>query len=545
MTRQRGAAEAEPVALPLSYWPADTSEPVLDWTVGRLLREAAAADPDGVALVEGVPDPDSRRRFTFAELNDIAEQVARRLLRYFEPGERLAVWAPNLPEWVFVELGAALAGLTLVTVNPAYRSSELEYVLGQSRASGLFLVRDYRGQSMAAALTEARPRLERLRHVFFFDEWREFMSGAPVTGELPEVSPDAAVQIQYTSGTTGVPKGALLHHRGMVNNARLVARRGRLGKVWVNAVPLFHSSGGGLAIFGPLFETATVVLVEQFDPGLILELIESERVTFLPGVPTMLIKIIEHPDFRRRDLSSLTSVCSGGTSVPPELVRRIEESLGVSFSISYGQTEASPGVTQNFPDDSIEDKALTAGPPLPQTEVKIVDRETGEVLPLGEPGELCTRGYLVMHGYFDMPEATAAAIDEEGWLHTGDVGSMDERGYCRIHGRLKEMIIRGGENIYPREIEELLFEHPQVADVAVVGLPDERWGEIVGAFVRDADPSNPASDGELHTYCRENLSPQKTPKAWYRVDEFPLTPSGKIQKFVLVEEWKKGAHSAA
>ncbi len=534
MTRQRGAAEAEPVALPLSYWPADTSEPVLDWTVGRLLREAAAVDPGGVALVEGVPDPDSRRRFTFAQLNDIAEQVARRLLRYFEPGERLAVWAPNLPEWVFVELGAALAGLTLVTVNPAYRSSELEYVLGQSRASGLFLVRDYRGQSMAAGLTEARPRLERLRHVFFFDEWRDFMSGAPVAGELPKVSPDAPVQIQYTSGTTGVPKGALLHHRGMVNNARFVARRGRLGKVWVNAVPLFHSSGGGLAIFGPLFETATVVLVEQFDPGLILELIESERVTFLPGVPTMLIKIIEHPDFKRRDLSSLTSVCSGGTSVPPELVRRIEESLGVSFSISYGQTEASPGVTQNFPDDSIEDKALTAGPPLPQTEVKIVDRETGEVLPLGEAGEICTRGYLVMHGYFDMPEATTAAIDEEGWLHTGDVGSMDERGYCRIHGRLKEMIIRGGENIYPKEIEDMLLERSDIAEVAVVGVPDPRWGEQVAAVLRSVGPERP-DEQELFEYVRARLAPYKTPRVWRFVDEFPLNASGKILKSELVE----------
>ena len=512
-----------------SYWPADASQPVLEWTVGRLLHEAAAADPEGIALVEGVPDRESRRRWTFAQLHACAEHVARRLLRYFEPGERLAVWAPNLPEWVLVELGAALAGLTLVTVNPAYRSNELAYVLGQSRAAGLFLVRDYRGNSMAAALEEARPGLEHLRNVFLFDEWDDFMGGAPGDRELPQVSPEAPVQIQYTSGTTGVPKGVVLHHRGMVNNARFVAQRGRMGEVWVNAVPLFHSSGGGLAIFGPLFEQATVVLVEQFDPGLILELIESERVTFLPGVPTMLIRIIEHPDFHRRDLSSLISVCSGGTSVPPELVRRIEDSLGVSFAISYGQTEASPGVTQNHPDDSIEDKAATAGPPLPQTEVKIVDTETGEVLPVGEAGEICTRGYLVMHGYFEMPEATASAIDQEGWLHTGDIGSMDERGYCRIHGRLKEMIIRGGENIYPKEIEDVLLERPDVAEVAVVGVPDAKWGEQVAAVIRPAGEKLP-SEEELFDYVRERLAPYKAPRLWRFIDEFPLNASGKILK---------------
>ena len=520
------------MALTESYWPADTSQPVLEWAVGRLLQEAAAAAPDGIALVEGVPDPALRRRWTFGQLHAEAECAARRLLRYFEPGERVAVWAPNLPEWVLVELGAAMAGLTLVTVNPAYRSNELAYVLGQSRAAGLFLVRDYRGNSMAGALDVVRPRLEHLRKAFFFDEWGDFIDGDPVVDELPEVSPDAPVQIQYTSGTTGVPKGVVLNHRGMVNNARFVAERGRMGQVWVNGVPLFHSSGGGLAVFGPLFVQATLVLVEQFDPGLILELIESERVTFLPGVPTMLIRIIDHPDFERRDLSSLTSVCSGGTSVPPELVRRIEDALGVDFSISYGQTEASPGITQNWPDDSIEDKALTAGPPLPQTEVKIADSETGKALPLGREGEICTRGYLVMDGYFGMPEATASAIDEEGWLHTGDVGSMDERGYVRICGRLKEMIIRGGENIYPKEIEDVLLERADIAEVAVIGVPDPQWGEKVAAVIRPAGEVRP-SEEELFEYVRERLAPYKTPRLWRFVDEFPLNASGKILKTEL------------
>ncbi|MYF03815.1 MAG: AMP-binding protein, partial [Holophagales bacterium] len=317
------------------------------------------------------------------------------------------------------------------------------------------------------------------------------------------------------------------------------------GDAYVNPMPLFHTGGCVLGVLGPCQHQATLVNLVMFEPGLMLALVEELKATHLLGVPTMLIAVMEHPDFASRDLSSVHTVCSGGATVPADLVRRIERTLGVQFSIIYGQTEASPGVTLMKPDDSEEDKANTLGPVLPQTEMKVIDPSTGATLPIGEQGELCCRGYLVMLGFFEMPDKTAETIDEGGWLHTGDLVTMDDRGYTTITGRLKDMIIRGGENIYPREIEELLFEHPQVADVAVVGLPDERWGEIVGAFVRDADPSNPASDGELHTYCRENLSPQKTPKVWYRVDEFPLTPSGKIQKFVLVEEWRKGAYSAA
>jgi fatty-acyl-CoA synthase len=375
------------------------------------------------------------------------------------------VWSANRPEWIFLELGAALAGLVLVTVNPAYRARELAYVLRQSRARGLFLAREHRGVDLTAVLDQVRGELAELREIVCFDHWEQFAasgrSAAARRGELPDVAPAAPVQIQYTSGTTGRPKGALLHHRGMVNNARFTAQRGRMGECWVNAVPLFHSSGGGLAVFGPLWERATLIVVPQFDPGLVLELIEAERVTFLPGVPTMLLRIIEHPDFARRDLSSLRAVCSGGTTVPTELVRRIESSLGVDFSISYGQTEASPGVTQTFPDDAIEDKAATAGPPLPQTEVKIVDAESGATVPCGAIGELCTRGYLVMHGYFELPEETAKTIDRDGWLHSGDLCSMDQRGYVRVHGRTKDMIIRGGENIYPKEIEDVLFTHPR------------------------------------------------------------------------------------
>jgi fatty-acyl-CoA synthase len=273
-----------------------------------------------------------------------------------------------------------------------------------------------------------------------------------------------------------------------------------------------------------------------------LELIETHRGSHMLGVPTMLIAMMEDPTFATRDLSSITTVCSGGSTVPADLVKRIETTLGVQFSIVYGQTEASPGITLMRPDDSPDDKANTLGPALPQTEMKVIDPNTGETVDHGEQGELCTRGYLVMLGYFDMPDKTAETIDDEGWLHTGDLVTMDDRGYTTITGRLKDMIIRGGENIYPREIEELLFEHPKVAEAAVCGLPDDKWGEIVGAFIRDADPDDTATDAELHSYLRERLSPQKTPATWYHVDEFPLTASGKIQKFAIVEAWKKGLH---
>ena len=519
---------------------ADRSSEVLPTTVGGILRTAAAVAPDRIALIEGIPG--ERRRWTYAELLHDAEAVACALAARFEKGERVAVWAPNIPEWVLLEYGAGLAGVVLVTVNPAYQPQELEYVLKQSRAAGIFYLPTFRGNPMQQSLDQILPNLPDLREVISFEDFDAFMASADPHQRLPEVHPDDPVQIQYTSGTTGFPKGAYLHHRGITNNARFVAERLCLepGGTYINPMPLFHTGGCVLGVLGPCQLQATLVCLVQFEPGLMLELAETEEATHLLGVPTMLIAMMEHPAFAERDLSSLTTVCSGGSTVPADLVRRIEDTLGVQFSIIYGQTEASPGVTLMKPDDTAEDKANTLGPVMPQTEIKVIDPETGETLPIGESGELCTRGYLVMLGYFEMPEKTAEAIDDDGWLHTGDLVCMDERGYTTITGRLKDMIIRGGENIYPREIEELLFEHPQVADVAVVGLPDDKWGEIVGAFIRDADPADRASDAELHTYCREHLAPQKTPKVWKRVSDFPLTPSGKIQKFVLRDQWQNG-----
>jgi len=521
-----------------SYWPADRSVPLRDLTVGDLLREAAKDSPDVVGLVAGVPGVD--RRWTFAEVLAEAEQVARALLARFSPGERVAVWAPNLPEWVLLEFGAALAGVVLVTVNPAYQRHELAYVLGQSGASGVVLVREWRGNPMLASLEAARGELPQLRDVVLFEEWDAFLeSGAPVP--LPDVGPDDPAQIQYTSGTTGFPKGALLRHGSLTDNAALYAIEAEIGPgdVYVNPMPMFHTAGCVMGALGSLHARATHVPVLAFDPGFVLELIEREGGTALLGVPTMQIALLEHPDVAKRDLSTLRSAVSGGSLVPAELVRRIEATFGVRFCIVYGTTECSPLVTMTRFADTPEDKATTIGRAIPQTEVKIVDPFTGEIVPPGTVGELCARGYMVMHGYFENPSATEEAIDADGWYHTGDLASMDERGYCRIEGRLKDMIIRGGENIYPREIEDVLFAHPGVGDVAVVGIPDERWGEQVAAFVRPAG-FNTLSADELSAFVRKRLAAYKVPRSWFFVDAFPLTGSGKVQKFVLREQCIKG-----
>lgn len=528
----------------MSYVPADTTVPILETTVGGVLREAAATWPDRPALIEGIEDSASRRRWTFGELLADAEKVAKALAAEFEPGERVAVWAPNIPEWILLEFGAALAGVVLVTVNPAYQKKELEYVLRQSKAAGLFYMQAFRGNPMGKMVDEVAPELPTLRVTVSFDNFDQFVAGGSPETPLPEVSPMDPVQIQYTSGTTGFPKGAYLHHRGITNNARLCGERLGVGEgdVYVNPMPLFHTGGCVLAVLAPVQLGAALCCMVQFEQGLMLQLLEEEKGTHMLGVPTMLIAAMEHPDFKTRKLTSLRVACSGGSTVPAELVRRIESSLGVKFSIVYGQTESSPAITLGKLDDADDDKANTLGPALPQTEIKVVDPETGDVVPVGERGELCTRGYLVMLGYFEMPDKTAETIDAGGWLHTGDLVTMDARGYTTIIGRLKDMIIRGGENIYPRELEELLFAHPAVGDVAVVGLPDPKWGEIVAAFIRDANPDNPASDDELKRYLREHLAPTKTPSKWYRVTEFPLTGSGKVQKFAIREAWEAGAY---
>ncbi|MCC6437534.1 MAG: AMP-binding protein [Acidimicrobiales bacterium] len=530
-------ATSDHPALTVSHRAAAEGPPLDEIALGELLRRVAAAAPDRTALLDGQPDPRRRRRWTYAEMLEQAEAVGRALAARFAPGEHVAIWAPNRPEWVLFQYGAALAGLVLVTVNPAYRAEELRYVLRQSRSVGIIHESTYRGVSLTALVEEVRPDLEAMRDVLCFDAWDELVADgrARPNQALPTVDPTTPCQIQYTSGTTGFAKGALLHHLGAVNAARYSAERAGFaeGDTWVNPIPLFHVGGGVLTGVGALYRHGCHVVVPAFDPGLVLELVEAERASLLLAVPTMLVGLLEHPDRPTRDCSSLRTVMSGSTVVPAELVRRTRSTWDCEFSILFGQTELHGVLTQTLPTDDDEDQATTLGIPLPHVEVKIADTATGAPVPIGMSGEICARGYQSMLGYFEMADATAVALDAGGWLHTGDLGSMDERGYLRITGRLKDLIIRGGENIHPREIEDLLAAHPAVAEVAVIGVADPTWGEQVGAVLRAADPAAPPTAAELFAYCREHLAPFKTPRFWYLVEEFPLTPSGKIQKFVL------------
>jgi len=528
--------------LPRSWWDADDGFEVEDTTVGSVLVAAARRSPDTVALVAATGDPATRRRWTYAQLLADATRAAHALEARFAPGERVAVWAPSVPESLILTYAAALAGLVLVPVNPQLRAEEVRHVLRQSGAAGVFLVPEHRGLDLADLLRQVRGALPALRHVVDLGDWEGFCAAAggphgdePTGSGQParRVAPDDVAQLVYTSGTTGSPKGALLTHGGMTNAARVGALRFgmRPGDVYVHTMPLFHV-GGQVVAFQLCQLSATTVLVPSFDPGLVLELVERERATLTCGVPTMLLALIEHPDFARRDLSSLRSVSGGGAVVPTELVRHLERTLGVQFAIVFGQTEASGFISQTHLDDDPEDKAATLGVPLPGVSTRVVDPDSGAVLPCGVVGELEVRGPNVMAGYHELPDATAAALRPGGWLRTGDLVTMDTRGYLRMAGRLKEMVVSGGENIFPVEIENALAEHPDVAQAAVVGVPDDRWGEAAVAVVRPAPGAAP-SGAELEAFLRARLAPFKVPRRWHFVDSLPLTASGKVQKHVL------------
>ena len=534
------------VQLTHSYFPAQEDFLILETTVGGVLRTRAARTPDARALIEARLTGETGRRWTYVELLADAERLARALLLRFEPGERICIWAPNVPEWVLLEYAAALAGLTLVTANPAYQERELRYVLEQSGSAGLFLVREHRGNPMWSIGHVAAVSVPGVRAVVDLEDHDALFARCDEDRALPDVSPGDPAQIQYTSGTTGLPKGVLLHHCGLTNNARLYSARVGVEEeaAALNFMPLFHTAGCGMMTLGAVQFGCRMILARLFDPSQLLDIVESERVAYMIAVPTMLIGLLEEQAKRPRDLSSVHIIVSGGAMVPPELVRRIREIFGCAFQTVYAQTESSPVMTQTCGDDSIEDLCETVGQPLPQTEVSIRDPNTGAVMAIGTAGEICARSYGVMSGYNDNPEATAAAIDNEGWLHTGDLGTMDARGYVRVTGRVKDMIIRGGENLFPAEIESVILEHPSVAEAAVVGAPDERWGEVVVAFVRlngTAQLNTPA----LVAHCRERIAPHKTPCRWIAVDSWPLTGSGKIQKFVLRERMENGHYGSA
>jgi fatty-acyl-CoA synthase len=468
--------------------------------------------------------------------------VARALLVRFRPGERVAAWAPNCAEWVLLQQGASLAGLVLVTINPANRQRELDYVLRQSRAAGIFFAPEYRGFDLAAAVRTAGAAAPELREAVSFADWAQFLGTSDATKTLPPIAPGDPAQIQYTSGTTGFPKGALLHHRGIINASRFVARGAGAGEgaVWINAMPMFHIGGGALTEIGTFASRGTYVLMPAFDAGLMLELIETYRGTITLVVPTMLSALLSHPDLEKRDTGSLDSIMSGASFVPAELVTRAKEAFGCQFSIVFGQTELHGVVTQTHLDDSAEDQSLTIGRPLPLVDVKIIDPESGATVPQGTRGEICVRGYQTMLEYFEQPDQTALALSADGWLRTGDLASMDNRGYLTITGRLKDMIIRGGENIYPRELEDVLGSHPGVAAVAVVGVRDETWGEQVGAVIVAAGAGPAPSAEALRGYCRERLANFKAPSFWYFVDDLPTTATGKIQKYVLRDLIERG-----
>ncbi|CUH48784.1 class I adenylate-forming enzyme family protein [Ruegeria atlantica] len=529
------------LALLTSHAPVQSDMETHEITIGALLREVTVARPDAEALVEVRQDGSTGRRWTYAELLADSERLAMALSTRFAPGERVVIWSPNSPEWVLMEYACALSGLVLVTANPAFQARELAYVLEQSGAVALFLVEEFRGNPMGRIGAEVSANISTVREVTDMESTALYAQGARPPA-VPDVAPTDAAMIQYTSGTTGFPKGAVLSHRGLVNNARFYARRCGVTEAttWINIMPMFHTSGCGMVTLGCLQAGCRMVLVSLFDPDVVLDQLEASSADIILGVPTMVVALLDTQEGRPRDLAALKLVSCGGSMVAPELVRRVQNLMGAGFSTLYGQTEHCPVITQHHLSDSIDDICNTAGQPVAQTEVSIRSVDDNSVVAVGEVGEICACGPCVMLEYNDNPKATSETVDAMGWLHTGDLGRMDARGYVTVTGRVKEMIIRGGENHFPAEIENCLLEHAQVAEVAVVGLPDPKWGEVIGAFIRG---TGPLEKGALHAHCRANMSPQKTPNVWVQVESFPLTGSGKIQKFVLRDRFVAGEYS--
>ncbi|MBO8169539.1 MAG: AMP-binding protein [Thermoanaerobacteraceae bacterium] len=536
-------------------------KPKFNITFGDLLDQTAARYPDK----DGLVNVQRGERFTYRELKEVCDRAAKSFLKLgVKKGDHVAIWATNVNEWVIALFGAAKIGAVIVTVNTNYRSHELEYLLKQSDTMTLFLIEEYRGNNYVETVYDVVPelktsepgnlnseRLPYLKNVIFIGDkkfpgmytWNEFMelgrevSDAELARAQAMCDPDDVINMQYTSGTTGFPKGVMLTHNNVINNAYYVGAcqnytdQERL----CIPVPFFHCFGLTMSITTCVVYGATMVPVEQFNPEWVLEAVEKERCTALQGVPTMWIAELEHPDFDKYDLSSLRTGIMAGSPCPITVMRQVVEKMAPEVTIAYGQTEASPVVTQTRPDDSIERRVSTVGRAIPGVEVKIVDPQTGKECPPNVQGEVCMRGYVVMKGYYKMPEATAAVIDEDGWLHSGDLGTMDEDGYVKITGRLKDMIIRGGENIYPREIEEFLYTNPKVQDVQVIGVPSKKYGEEVMACIKLKE-NVAATEEEIKEFCKGKIARHKIPKYVRFMNDYPMTASGKIQKFKL-REW--------
>ncbi|GEN83344.1 AMP-binding protein [Sporosarcina luteola] len=534
---------------------------LLNSTVGGIVRDWAKLRPEQEAYVY----PEHGIRKTYDEFDRETDELAKAFIGMgIKRGEHVAIWSDNKPQWLLSQFATGKMGAVLVTVNTNYQSKELEYLLKQSDATTLILDEGFKGTSYIDIIRTICPELQdskdgvvnsgklpKLKRIILMTDseesgiykWSEFLHHAEgiTDADLAErektMSPEDVINIQYTSGTTGFPKGVMLTHHNIVNNGRLIGDYMKLteeDRVCI-PVPFFHCFGCVLGNMAAVTHGSTMVIVEQFDPLRVLEAVHEERCTALHGVPTMFIAELNHPDFKKFDTSSLRTGIMAGSTCPIEVMKQVINDMGASeITICYGQTESSPVITQTRTDDPIEKRVSTVGQPHPHVEVKIIDPATGMEMPVGVPGELCTRGYHVMKGYYNNEEASREVIDEDGWLHTGDIAIMDNDGYIDITGRIKDVIIRGGENIYPREVEEFLYTHPGISDVQIVGVPDPKYGEELMAWI--IPKKNVIIDEEsVRSFCRGNISHHKIPRYIKFTDAYPMTASGKIQKFKLRE----------
>ncbi|MFL5350800.1 MAG: AMP-binding protein [Hyalangium sp.] len=526
----------------LSYVHGTSGTPLLGDTIGENLRrtvERYSGQEALVVLSQGF-------RATYRQLWELTTQAALGLLALgVGKGDRVGIWSPNRFEWVVAQYATARLGAILVNINPAYKTAELEYVLRQSGASVLLLARAFRQSDYRKMVEEVRPRCPELRQALVLEEdWERLLAQASKASERELAEREASLQfddpinIQYTSGTTGFPKGATLSHHNVLNNGFFIGETLRYGpadRVCI-PVPFYHCFG---MVIGNLACTShgacMVVPGEAFEPLSVLQAVQAERCTSLYGVPTMFIAELDHPRFGEFNLSTLRTGVMAGSPCPVEVMKQVQSRMNMrEVTICYGMTETSPVSTQSWLEDPLERRVSTVGRVHPHIEVKIVSPETGAVVARGEPGELCTRGYSVMLGYWNNPEATQSAIDAAGWMHTGDLATMDAEGYVKIVGRIKDMIIRGGENIYPREVEEFLHTHPGVSEAQVIGVPSEKYGEEVMAWVK-ARPGVALTEAELVAFCSGKIATFKIPRYWKFVEEFPLTVTGKVQKFRMRE----------
>jgi fatty-acyl-CoA synthase len=521
-----------------SYASGVAAEPLIGETIGENFERTVARFGDREALVVRHQDV----RLTYAELNERVDALARGLLGTgLRKGDRLGIWAPNCAEWVLVQYATAKAGIILVNVNPAYRTSELEYALRQSGCRMVIAARAFKTSDYAAMIDEVRGDLPELEHVVLLGaaEWEELQRGDGPEPDPAELDSDDAINIQYTSGTTGFPKGATLSHHNILNNAFFVGEGcgySEQDRVCI-PVPFYHCFGMVMGNLGCTTHGAAMVIPEAaFEPGAVLTTVQEERCTSLYGVPTMFIAELNHDEFDTFDLSSLRTGIMAGSPCPIEVMKQVIERMHMEeVTICYGMTETSPVSTQTGAGDSVEKRTTTVGRVHPHLEVKVIDPATGRTVPRGEPGELLTRGYSVMAGYWNDPERTAEAVDAHGWMHTGDLATMDADGYLNIVGRSKDMVIRGGENVYPREVEEFLHTHPDVLEAAVVGVPDERYGEELMAWIRVREGAA-LSEDDVREFCRGRIAHFKRPRYVKLADEFPMTVTGKVQKFKLREQ---------